>query len=132
MLVPDASLVVDLLVDGGDRGAWAADRISSAGSLHAPHLLDLEVVSALRNRVARGELSTRRAAEALDDFEKLPVRRYPATPLLERIWQLRNRLTSYDAAYVSLAEALDVPLVTTDQRLARAGGHRAQVVAFTG
>jgi predicted nucleic acid-binding protein len=132
MFVPDAALVVDLLVDGGDRGAWAADRISSAGSLHAPHLLDLEVVAALRNRVVRRELSARRAAEALDEFGSLPVRRYPAAPLLERIWELRNRLTPYDAAYVSLAEALDVPLVTTDQRLARAGGHQAQVVAFSG
>jgi predicted nucleic acid-binding protein len=132
MLVPDASLVVDLLVDGGDRGAWAADQISSAGRLHAPHLLDLEVVAALRNRVARGELSARRGAEALGEFGALPVRRYPAGALLERIWQLRNRLTPYDAAYVSLAEALDVPLVTTDQRLARAGGHLATVLAFSG
>ena len=132
MFVPDASLVVDLLVDGGDRGAWAADRISSAGRLHAPHLLDLEVLAALRNFVARGELSRRRAAEALDEFRALPVRRYPAAPLLERIWQLRDRLTPYDAAYVCLAEALDIPLVTSDQRLARAGGHRADVVSFDG
>ena len=74
-----------------------------------------EVVAALRNFVARGELS-----------------RYPAAPLLERIWQLRDRLTPYDAAYVCLAEALDIPLVTSDQRLARAGGHRADVVSFDG
>ncbi|HWX10361.1 MAG TPA: type II toxin-antitoxin system VapC family toxin [Gaiellaceae bacterium] len=132
MLVPDASLVVDLLIDGGDRGAWAADQVSFAGSLHAPHLVDLEVVAALRNRVTRDELSVRRAAKALDDFGSLHIRRYPAAPLLERIWQLRGRLTPYDAAYVSLAEALDVPLVTTDQRLARAGGHQAHVLAFTG
>lgn len=130
MLVPDASVVVDLLVDGGDRGAWAAARISSAGRLHAPHLLDLEVAAALRNRLARRELSQRRAADALLQFGELPVRRYPAAPLLERIWQLRDRLTPYDAAYVSLAEALGIPLATTDERLARVAGHGAAVVCF--
>jgi predicted nucleic acid-binding protein len=129
-LVLDASLVVDLLIDGGDRGAWAREWISRAGRLHAPHVLDLEVVAALRNRAARGELSRRRAVDALADFGELPVERYPATPLLERIWELRDRLTPYDAAYVSLAEALALPLVTTDDRLARAGGHGAEIVAY--
>lgn len=130
MLVPDASIIVDLLIDDGDRGAWAADRITSARRLHAPHLLDLEVVSALRNRVARGELSEPRAVEALGGFRSLAIRRYPAARLLDRAWELRDRLTPYDAAYISLAEALAIPLVTTDGRLARAGGHRAEVIAF--
>jgi predicted nucleic acid-binding protein len=63
---------------------------------------------------------------------ELPIVRYPATPLLERIWQLRDRLSPYDAAYVALAEALDLPLYTTDLRLARAGGHTADIVSFGG
>ncbi|HEV7132791.1 MAG TPA: type II toxin-antitoxin system VapC family toxin [Gaiellaceae bacterium] len=130
MLVPDASVIVDLLIDGGERGAWATEHIASAGRLHAPHVLDVEVVSALRNRLARGELSRSRASEAVLELAELPVRRYPAAPLLERIWQLRDRLTPYDAVYVALAEALALPLLTTDGRLARAGGHTAEVVAF--
>jgi predicted nucleic acid-binding protein len=130
MFVPDASLLVDLLIDGGQRGAWAAAHVASAERLHGPHLLDLEIASALRREVARDKLSRHDALDALRDFSELPVERYPATPLLERIWELRDRMTPYDAAYVSLAEALDVPLVTTDLRLARAGGHAAEIVAF--
>jgi predicted nucleic acid-binding protein len=64
------------------------------------------------------------------DLAELPIRRYPLIHLLERIWQLRGRLTAYDAAYVALAEALEVPIVTIDRRLARAGGHGAEVRAF--
>jgi predicted nucleic acid-binding protein len=132
MLVADASLVVDLLVDGGERSAWAEDRVSAAGRLHAPHVLDLEVAAALRNLVLRREISERSAAGSLRTFSELPVRRYPAAPLLERIWQLRHRFTPYDAAYVALAEALAIPLATTDDRVARAGGHGAEIVAFGG
>jgi predicted nucleic acid-binding protein len=130
MIVSDASLVVDLLIDGGERGSWAAARVSSARLLHAPHVLDFEVVSAFRKRLRMGELSTRRARVALEDLQELPIERYPAARLLERIWQLRDRMTPYDAAYVALAEALALPLVTMDRRLARAGGHGAEILAF--
>ena len=130
MLVVDASVVFDFLTDPGERGTWAAARLSGAARLHAPHLLDLEVLAALRNSVFRGEMSRRHAAAAVDDLVELPIERYPPAPLLERIWQLRDRLTPYDAIYVALAEALALPLVTTDGRLARAGGHQAEIVAF--
>jgi predicted nucleic acid-binding protein len=130
MIVSDASLVVDLLIDGGERGSWAAARVGSARLLHAPHVLDFEVVSAFRKRLRMGELSTRRARAALEDLQELPIERYPAARLLERIWQLRDRMTPYDAAYVALAEALALPLVTMDRRLARAGGHGAEILAF--
>ncbi len=130
MLVVDASVVFDFLTDPGERGTWAAARLSGAARLHAPHLLDLEVLAALRNSVFRGEMSRRHAAAAVDDLVELPIKRYPPAPLVERIWQLRDRLTPYDAVYVALAEALALPLVTTDGRLARAGGHQAEIVAF--
>jgi predicted nucleic acid-binding protein len=130
VLVTDASLVVDYLLDDGPRGVWCAERIASARSLHAPHLLDLEVTSAARNGVLRGDVSAARARTAIADLADLNVKRYPATRLLERIWGLRETLTPYDAAYVALAEALDLPLATTDRGLARAHGHRAEIVAY--
>lgn len=132
MIVADASLVVDFLIDDGERGSWATEQIASARQICAPHLLDLEVVAALRKCVALGELSPGRGLTAVRDLADLPIGRYPVTDLLERIWQLRGRLSAYDAAYVALAEALAVPVVTLDRRLARAGGHRAAVRTFGG
>jgi predicted nucleic acid-binding protein len=130
MLVVDASLVVDYLLDDGERGAWSAARIASAGRLHAPHLLDFEVASAARSLVGRGLASPERGRTALRDLADLAVQRYPAVHLLDRIWQLRLTMTTYDASYVALAEALALPLATTDSKLARAGGHRAHVESF--
>jgi predicted nucleic acid-binding protein len=132
MIVSDASLLVDFLIDGGERGAWATAEIAAARHVCAPHLLDVEVLAALRKRVAARELSSSRALTAVRDLAELPIRRYPLVHLLERIWQLRGRLTAYDAAYVALAEALAVPIVTLDERLARAGGHGAEVRAYGG
>ena len=129
-LVADASLVVDLLIDGGERGSWAAAQVASAGRLHAPHVLDLEVASALRRRSRAGELSARRAGVALDDLRTLPIERYPATELLERIWKLRDRMTPYDAAYVALAEALGFPLATSDLRLSREAPDTVEILTF--
>ncbi|MFN2387539.1 MAG: type II toxin-antitoxin system VapC family toxin [Thermoanaerobaculia bacterium] len=99
-------------------------------TLHAPHLLDLEVAQVLRRYLGQGDLSEQRAAESLRDFLDLSVARYPHEPFLPRIWQLRANLTAYDAAYVALAEALDAPLVTRDARLARAAGHEARIELF--
>lgn len=132
MLVVDASLVVDYLLNGGRRGVWSAERIRAADSLHAPHLLDLEVLAAARGLVARGQTTSEQAQRAVDDLEDLPVRRYPMVQLLPRIWALRGTLTPYDASYVALAEALDLPLATTDARLARTSGHLATVESFDG
>lgn len=127
MIVLDASAAVELLL-GTPPGARIAQRlVDDADPVQAPHLLDVEVASALRGAVARRLLDAPRAAAALDDLADLAVIRYPHEPLLGRIWELRARLSAYDAAYVALAEALDVPLVTRDARLGRAGGHRARV-----
>ena len=104
----------------------------AGGSLHSTHLIDVEVASALRRFVATGTVSVERARQGLDVFMGLAITRHPPRVLLERIWALRSSLTAYDASYVALAEALNASLVTTDERLARAGGHRAIVSAFPG
>ena len=132
MIVLDASTATDFLLERGAPGTWAAERLAEAEALHAPHLIDSEVASALRQLVARGEATTAMAESALAVLEDMPLLRYPAWPFLERIWQLRPTLTAFDATYVALAEALELPLVTTDRRLGRASGHRAEVTAFPG
>jgi len=96
-------------------------------TLHAPHLIDLEVAQALRRLVIAGGLGAARALEALDDFSDLPLIRYPHQLVLGRIWELRGQLTAYDGAYVALAELLGAPLVTRDERLAKTTGHRARI-----
>lgn len=95
--------------------------------LHAPHLLDVEAAQVIRRYAANGEIDSARGRLALADLADFPLRRYPHDFLLPRIWDLRNNLTAYDAAYVALAEALDAPLLTRDRRLAAAAGHRAQI-----
>jgi len=88
-------------------------------TLHAPHLIDLEVAQVLRRYERSGAISAQRGAEALTDLADFPLTRYPHFVLLERIWQMRHSLTAYDAAYLALAEALDARLVTRDRALAR-------------
>src|SRR5256886_11505845 len=109
-------------------GQRIADRFSAAGeTLHAPQLVDLEVAQVLRRYAASGEMEARRGLQALEDLVDLPLVRYPHDLLLSRIWDLRDNLTAYDAAYVALAEALAAPLVTRDTALASPGAHRARV-----
>lgn len=127
MIVLDASAAVELLL-GTPVGAQVAARLQAEGGpAHAPHLIDVEVASALRRGVARRLVDQTRAAEALEDLGDLAVVRYPHGPLLARVWELRAGLSPYDATYVALAEQLDAPLVTRDARLGRAGGHGARV-----
>lgn len=129
-MVLDASAVVELLL-GTARGQGVVRRIQDHGAeegrLHAPDLLDVEVAQVLRRYVAAHGLSERRATEALALLGRMPVTRHSGRVLLPRIWALRDNLTAYDAAYVALAEALAVPLLTCDARLARAPGHGAPV-----
>ncbi len=127
MIVLDASAAIEFLL-ATNIGTIVRDRMSAAGmSLHAPHLIDPEVVQVLRRKTASGELTAERAAGALEDLGDLRLRRYPHTPLISRAWELRGQVTAYDAMYIALAELLDVPLVTTDERLARAEGHTARL-----
>lgn len=127
MIVVDASAVLELLLKT-TRAAGVADRVfDPRESIHAPHLLDVEVAQVLRRLVRAETLVETRAGEALSDLEALSVVRHAHLPMLRRIWALRNSVTAYDAAYIALAEALDAPLVTCDAKLARAHGHSATV-----
>ena len=132
MIVLDASAAVALLVEEAESAEWVADQLLVAENVGAPHLIDLEVLSAFRRLVAQRELPLAKARDALGGLGELRIVRYDLTRLLERIWQLQDRMTPYDAAYVALSEALAVPLVTVDRRLGRTGGHRAAIVAFPG
>lgn len=123
MIVVDASVIATALADGGEDGDRARQRLRGE-RLAAPSLIDLEVVSAWRRLVAVGELDEHRAALAITDLQDLRIDRVAPSPLLPRCWELRTNLTVYDAAYVALAEALDVPVLTVDGRLARASGPR--------
>ena len=122
----DSAAVVDALtaVAGTDelRAYLAAEE------LHAPSLLDFEIVSVLRRLTVAGHMSAGRAQDLLTDFEDLPIQRWPsADPLRRRAFQLRDSVSAYDAAYLVLAEALDCPLLTRDARLARSGGHSVRI-----
>lgn len=127
MIVVDASAVLELLLDGPAREVIATRFCEPGVSLHAPHLLDVEVASVLRQHARSGGLSDQRAAEVLSDFLDLSITRYPHDLLLPRVWTLRHTVSAYDAMYVALAEGLDAPLLTRDRKLARAKGHRARV-----
>jgi predicted nucleic acid-binding protein len=131
VIVLDASAAVDLLLDIDERAEWVRDRVRTVGEMHAPHLLDIEVGSAMRRRLLLGEIDGARGALALDALTALPIVRHAHAPLALRMWDLRGRVTFHDAAYIALAEALDLAVVTTDERLGRAGfGDR--VLAFPG
>ena len=131
MLVVDASALVVALADDGPDGDLVRERLRGE-SLAAPELVDLEVVSVLRKQLAAGTLEARRADLALTDLADLPLRRAPHLPLLARCWELRDNLTVYDAAYVTLAEALDAPLVTADTHIARAPGTTCRIEVLGG
>lgn len=130
MIVIDASAMAELVVGGTPRAARLAARLEGDLSLHAPHLVDLEVTSVLRSLEARGQLTAAAASHALILLLSVDLTRYPHEALVPRIWQLRGNLTAYDASYVALAENLSAPLVTCDSKLAAAPGHRAKVELF--
>jgi predicted nucleic acid-binding protein len=125
VIVVDASVLAVALGDDGTDGQRARVRLADE-SLAAPDLVDLEVTSVWRRQVAAGLMPARRAADAIADLAELPLRRSSHRLLLGRIWQLRQAITAYDAAYVALAEALKAVLVTADRRLARASGLKCE------
>jgi predicted nucleic acid-binding protein len=127
MIVVDASAILEILLRTPAAEAVEKRVLDSGETLHAPHLIDVEVAQVLRRYAAAGEIHAARGRAALADLSDLPMRRYPHGFLLSRAWELRNNLTAYDAVYVALAEALDATLVTGDRRLAAAPGHRARV-----
>lgn len=127
MIVVDASVgVASLLADGESR------RVLSSEQLHSPHLVDAEVASSLRRRVAAEHVAAEDAGRALQVWARLGMTRYPISGMLDRIWELRDNVSPYDACYVALAEALDCALVTADGRLSRAPGVRCPITLLPG
>ncbi len=127
MIVIDASAVIELLLDTA-AGRRVETRIQAVGeSLHAPHLVDLEIVQVLRRFCSTGVMTPRRANEAIEDFQDLRIRRHGHLYLMDRIWSLRHNLTAYDACYVALAEDLSAVLLTGDAGIASAHFHSAKV-----
>ncbi|WP_295881923.1 type II toxin-antitoxin system VapC family toxin [uncultured Thiohalocapsa sp.] len=120
MIVVDASVLVDLLLQTEDAQTLTDRLLDPARVLNAPQLVDIEVAQALRRYVSTGELSAARGRAALDDLADLPLERYPHTLLLPRLWDYRDNLSAYDATYLVLAEALDCPVWTRDARFAKA------------
>jgi predicted nucleic acid-binding protein len=130
MIVLDASAAVDWLLQNA-AGRRIEQRIfAHRESLHAPHLLDLEVAQVLRRLARQGVVARSRADEAIRDLLDLRVTRYPHSILLSRIWQLRHNYSAYDAAYIALAESLRAPLITRDARLASASNSTATIELF--
>ncbi|MBM3601649.1 MAG: type II toxin-antitoxin system VapC family toxin [Alphaproteobacteria bacterium] len=127
MIVVDASAVLESLLRTPAARVIERKLFDPRQTLHAPHLLDVEVAQVIRRYAANGDIDSERGRDALADLADFPVRRYPHDVLLGRIWELRHNLTAYDAVYIALAEALDAPLITRDQRLAAAAGHQARV-----
>lgn len=129
IVVVDASVVVALLVDTGSAGGWAEQALRGH-DLAAPALMPAEVANVLRRNAANGRLNQDFATLAHDRLLDLPVTLFPFPPLAGRAWELRAGVSSYDAWYVALAESLDAPLVTLDERLTRATGPRCRFLTL--
>lgn len=130
MIVLDTSAAVDWLLRTA-AGQRIEQRIYARHeTLHTVSLLDVEFAQVLRRLVHQRSLTPKRAGEAIEDMAALRITRYAPVFLLQRIWQLRQNLSAYDAAYVALAERLQAPLITRDQRMAAAPGHTAAVEVF--
>jgi predicted nucleic acid-binding protein len=127
VIVLDASALVELVLDT-PTGQTIATRIADpALGLHVPHLVDIEVAQALRRYAQKGEIDAAEAAQALADLRALDLQRHAHEPLLDRVWELRENLSAYDAVYIALAEVLDTIMLTCDGPLARAPGMAARV-----
>jgi len=129
VLVVDSSAVLEALA-ARDPAPGLVERLAEDGDLHAPHLIDTEILHALRRMLRRGQISAERAHDARTDFAELTLVRYPHEPFNDRVWELRQNFTAYDATFVALAEALDVSFITCDARLAAAPGSSARIEVY--
>jgi len=128
MIVLDASAAIEWLFQSPAGMKIDRRMFVPSESLHAPHLIDVEVAQVLRRYVRDKTITAQRGQEALQDLRDLPLSRYPHEFLIPRVWELRATLTAYDAVYVALAELLGAPLLTCDGKIASAPGHDAKVV----
>ncbi len=127
MTVIDASAVLDVVLRTERGRRLTASVLDPTRSLAAPELIDIEFLQVLRRFARSGRISDVRAIQALEDYRDLPIERYPHLPFLSRAWELRHTVSAYDAVYVVLAEALDAPLLTTDDALSRAIANAADI-----
>jgi predicted nucleic acid-binding protein len=130
-VVVDSSVLVAALADAGPDGVWA-ELVLSRGSLHAPELARVEATNILRRLELAKQLTTAEANAAHEDLMQLDLELFSFEPFAERIWELRHTVTSYDAWYVAVAEALRLPLATLDRRLSRAKGVACKFLAPSG
>ena len=128
VLVVDASVIAPAVADAGSDGQRLRERLRGERVV-GPDLLRVEVVSVLRRHTGNGDLTPQQADAAIEDLLALPITVYATAPLLRRVWELRSNMTAYDGCYVALAEAMGIPLLTADRRLARAPGLRCAVEA---
>ena len=132
----DASAAVDTLLNFEPNARRVRERIRREDSgdpresLHVPHLFEVEVLHVLRRLTLGGQISQSRGLRAVRLLSTMRLTRYSYGPFIERIWELRENGSAYDAAYVALAEALDAPMITTDARLAQAPGHSARIEMY--
>ncbi|MDQ6799881.1 MAG: type II toxin-antitoxin system VapC family toxin [Acidobacteriota bacterium] len=128
MVVVDASAVVEILLNRA-IGSRVRERLFHGGqTIHAPQLIDIEVLHVIRRYNRKHEMTDASAEDAVAIYSGLPIERHSHEVVLRRAWELRSNLTAYGAAYVALAELLDVRLVTTDKRLAKAAPHVAELI----
>jgi predicted nucleic acid-binding protein len=128
MLVVDTSAVVHALMHR-PADPRLLDRLAD-DELGAPHVIDLEVLHVLRRHVRLGTITADQAADTRRDFAAMPILRYAHSGMADRIWDLRDNLTAYDAAYVALAGTVDCPLITSDARMAKSSGHLAHIEVY--
>lgn len=126
-VVLDSSVLVSALVDTGPEGAWA-ERVLADGALYAPELVHVEVTNTLRRLESSKAITMPEASAAYEDLLLLEIELLPFAPFADRVWELRATVTSYDAWYVAVAEAIGSPLATLDKRLARAPGPKCKFV----
>jgi predicted nucleic acid-binding protein len=127
MIVVDASALLEFLLQTPVGTRVEARLFRDEDELHAPHLVDVEVVQGLRRLVRTDEVSSGRAAEVIEDLTELDLHRHAHLDLAGRAWKLRNNISACDAMYVAVAEAIDATIVTCDGPLAKAPGHRAKI-----
>lgn len=126
MIVVDASALLEMLLTTAS-GSLVSDRLRTSESINAPQLLIVECLQVLRRSERRGDIDADLAIALVQDLLALDIELYDHVLLADRIWELRNNLTAYDATYVALSELLEVPLITTDAKLASAPGNHATV-----
>jgi predicted nucleic acid-binding protein len=130
VIVVDASALLEVLLNRAAAARLRWRLFAPKETLHAPHLLDVEVLQVLRRYSLRSELSDQDADAVIRIYGSLPIARYTHEPLLERAWQMRANVTAYDAIYIALAEALGAVFVTSDVRLAKSVANHVRVEVF--